>query len=221
MNDTMQSSKGPGGVKMRTRPSRFDGIVSVKRVLGLVLVVLLSAFAVPAYRYLRTVFAWEHVERTTLSVLKSENLSFLVTDRVVSQIVVEISENSPLLGKREGVLIGTVTLYYGVDLQQMDAACLSREGGTIFVKLPEPSELDFTVDPASFKYITKRSGLNVIADYLQNKDMEAELRTSIHAQAVKFMTDEKLLPSRDKIVRRLNDLASPIFLSSGLNIEFR
>lgn len=195
--------------------------VSLKLVLVVALAILISPVVAPAYRFMTTVFAWNHIEKATLSVLKSESLAFLVTDRIVSQIAVEITDSSPLLGKREGILIGTVTLYYGVDLQKLDPSCLSRSGNTLVVTLPEPQELDFSVDPASFKYITKRSGLNVIVDFIMNKDMEQELRQGIHPHALAFMTDKKLIPKRDKIVKQLNDLAVPFFREMGTAIEFR
>jgi hypothetical protein len=195
--------------------------ISFKLVLVVALAIAISPLVVSAYRTMRTIFAWERIEKATLSVLRSENLVFLVTDKIVSQIAVDIRDSSLLLGKREGVLISTVTMYYGVDLKQLDESCFSRIGNTLVVKLPDPRELDFTVDLGSLKYLTKRSGLNVIADFLCNKDLDEELRQGIHNHAATFMTDKKLLPTRDKIVKQLNAFAAPLFQEKGVTIEFR
>lgn len=48
----------------------------------------------------RTALTWTRVEAQTLTILRSEALTFLVTDRVVSQIVVESSEYNVILGRR-------------------------------------------------------------------------------------------------------------------------
>ena len=210
--------KTPGCAKRGCRTPR---LISIRLLAVVMLAVILSPVVRPTYQFLKTVLAWEKVERATLSVLKSEDLVFLVTDKVVSQMAVEITDGSPLLGKREGILIGTVTMYYGVDLQKLDESCLFREGVKVVVVLPDPQELDFAVDPASFKYITKRSGLNVIADFLLDKDMEAELRRGLHDHATMFMKEHRLVPTRQKIVKQLNELAVPVFQNAGVLVEFR
>ncbi len=202
-------------VRLLSRP------VSLKFAMLAVLVALVAPAAIPIYRILRTVFDWEHVEKATLAILKGENLAFLVTDRLVSQIVVEVSDSSALLGKREGILIGTVTLYYGINAQALDSSCLSRVGKRMIVRLPEPRELDFAVDPSSFRYITKRSGWNVVVDYVRNRDIEAELRQDIHRHALAFFSEKKMIPTRAKIVAQLNDLAAPFSKELGVPIEFR
>jgi hypothetical protein len=195
--------------------------ISMRLVLVIALATLLSFIVIPASRFLKTLFAWERLETATLTVLKSENLAFLVTDRIVTQIAVEITDNSPLLGKREGILISTVTLYYGVDLQALDKTCISRNGNTLVVTVPDPRELDFSVDPASIRYITKRSGLNVIVDTILNKDMEKELRVGLHDQALAFMADRNLIPTRAKIVSQLNELALPFSQMIGVTLTFK
>lgn len=195
--------------------------VSLKVALLAILASLLLPALIPMARFLRNVFAWEHVEKATLTILKGENLAFLVTDRLTSQIVVEVSDSSPLLGRREGILIGTVTLYYGINAQELDSSYLSRVGGRMIVRIPEPRELDFAVDPSSFRYITKRSGWNVVVDYVQNRDIEAELRQDIHRHALSFFTEKKLIPTRAKIVAQLNDLAAPFSKELGVPIEFQ
>jgi hypothetical protein len=91
----------------------------------------------------------------------------------------------------------------------------------MIVRLPEPRELDFALDPASFRYITKRSGWNVVVDYVRNRDLEAELRRDIHRHALAFFAQKQLLPTRAKIVHQLNELATPLSRELGVPIEFR
>lgn len=217
--DTLETPDTAQNKKPKVTPMKK--LFSFKVVLVFVFAILLSPFVMPTYRFFRAAFAWEQIEKATLSVLKSDNLSFLVTDRIVSQIAVEISNNSPLLGKREGILIATVTMYYGVDLQQLDNSSLSREENTLVITIPQPSELDFSVDLNSIKYITKRSGLNTLADFFSSNDMKEELRQGIHQQALTFMTEQKMIPTRSKIVTQLTELARPFSTELGVEIEFR
>ena len=195
--------------------------VSIKFVLLVLLGCLLWPIVAPVFRFTRALFDWEHAERATLAILKSENLAFLVTDRKTSQIEVEINDSSPLLGRREGHLIGPVTLYYGIDVQALDNSCLSHVGGRMIVRLPEPRELDFAMDPGSFRYVTKRSGWNVVRDYVLNKNIETELRQQVHQQALTFFTEKQLLPTRAKLVNQLNNLAAPFSKEIGVPVEFR
>ena len=83
---------------------------------------------------------WTRVAAQTLTVLKSEPLLFLVTDRLVTQIVVSSREYNLLLGQREGYLIATVRLYYGVDLAGLTPANLRRAGGRMVVTIPVQEE---------------------------------------------------------------------------------
>ena len=193
------------------------------RLLFAIVFVLLLAFAwSQGKQAVRRFFAGNSAEQATLSLLRSEELSFLVTDRLVSQIAVQISDSSPLLGQREGLLIATVRMYYGLDLRKLHAASITREAhDKLVVRLPDPEMLDFSVDPASFQYITKRSGLNVIHDYVMNQDIEAELRMKLQPYAARFFADQRMLPTRAKIVQRLQHYCAPLAHELGVQIELR
>lgn len=184
--------------------------------IGIVLFPLFHA----AYKTVSNVFAYERIEKSILTLLKSENLSFLVTNKLTTQVVVEITDNSPILGKREGILIGTVSMYYGMDLKEIEPYSVKRDNNVLAIKLPSPKELDFSVDPASFKYITKRSGLNVIADYVMSKDIESELRTSMKKNAEKFFTEHNMFPTRKSIINQLNNYFGPFAAQFEMEIKF-
>ena len=153
--------------------------------------------------------------------LSPEVFRLLVTDRKTSQIEVEINDSSPLLGRREGHLIGSVTLYYGIDVQALDSSCLSHVGNRLIVRLPEPRELDFAMDPGSFRYVTKRSGWNVVRDFVLNQNLETELRQQVHRQALTFFKEKQLIPTRAKIVNQLNNLAAAFSKEIGVPVEFQ
>lgn len=189
-------------------------------ILLIIIGIILFPLFQTAYRTIRNVFTYEHIEKSVLTLLKSESLGFLVTNKLTTQIFVEISDNSPILGQREGILIGTVSMYYGVNLKEIDSSKVQVRNNLLTIKLPDPKELDFSVDPASFKYITKRSGLNVIADYVMNKNIETELRASMKKNAEKFFIDHNMFPTRESIITQLNNYFEPFTKEFGMEIKF-
>ncbi len=168
----------------------------------------------------RALMSWEKAREATLTLLRSENLLFLVTDKLTTQIVVHASENNPLMGKREGFLVATVTLYYGMDLSSLTEESIVKDGTRLLVAMPDPVKLDFSIDPASLRTWTVRSGLNVIADFVMSKNIEQELRGHIESSAIKFYTEHGLLPSRESIISKLNALTPGFREHVGLEVVF-
>lgn len=161
------------------------------------------------------------IERSTLEVLKQEQLAFLVTDRITSQIVVEVRESNVLLGKKEGYLIAKAKLYYGIDLNKLQKENLVWEEETLVVRLPEPEELDFAVDLESMRYISKRSALMVLADLVKNEDHKEQLRKQFKETALEYMRQEQLIPDKQDIIRRLSSLEVLFSRYPGMRVEFR
>ena len=149
--------------------------------------------------------------------LKSEPVMFMVTDRLITQVVVSSEESNLLLGQREGHLVATVRVHYGVDLAGLTPADLHREAGRVVVAIPEPRQLDFAVDVGSLKFLSKRNVTVAIADWLQGRDLEADLRARLQVDALEFMAAQQLMPTRADIVARLNEWAPA--LSSALGVE--
>ncbi|MDX9982351.1 MAG: DUF4230 domain-containing protein [Lentisphaeria bacterium] len=160
-------------------------------------------------------------EARALDILRREELRFLVTDRVAAQVVAEASENSPVLGRREGYLVARAAMHYGVDLAKLTEGDVAREGGAVVVTIPEPEELDFAVDLDSLRYLARRSGLQVAADWALARDQEAELRSILGRAARDHMRAEGLLPTREDIVARLNAAAEAIGRSLDARLVFR
>ncbi|MEE9211447.1 MAG: DUF4230 domain-containing protein [Phycisphaeraceae bacterium] len=158
--------------------------------------------------------------RFTLQMLDREELLFLVTDRVVTQVVVEHNEHSLLLGPKQGHLIATVSLLYGIDLKHLTDADIEQDGQTVWVTVPQPELIEFAADP-QMQFISKRTGLVFLADWLTGKDLEDELRGKIKDQAVRFVNDHHLGPDPGVILARLNRFGPTLAAGTGLHLRFR
>ena len=176
--------------------------------------------ALPFLKSLRALFEWERVEKQTLTLLQSEAMVFLVTDRIASQIVVSVSESNILLGQREGYLIGTARLYYGIDMKELTGHSISLRENQIVVTLPPAKELDFAVDLESLQFISKMSGTVALVDWLQGKDMYAELRAQFKPKAIAFMKQSSMIPDRQRLLARLNSMSSVLTENLGLKVNF-
>jgi hypothetical protein len=174
--------------------------------------------ALPFLKSLRALFEWERVEKQTLTLLQSEAMVFLVTDRIVSQIVVSVSENNVLLGQREGYLIGTARLYYGIDMKDLTKDSITLRNNQIVVTLPPTKELDFAVDLESLHFISKMSGTVALVDWLKGKDMYAELRAQFKPKALEFMKQNGMIPDRQRILARLNSMSALLTEHIGLKV---
>ena len=192
----------------------------------LIVVIALCIGAAAAYiglpflKSLRAVFEWERVEKQTLTILQSEAMAFLVTDRIASQIVVSVSENNILLGQREGYLIGTARLYYGIDMKELTKDSITLRNNQIFVTLPPTKELDFAVDLESLHFISKMSGTVALVDWLKGKDMYAELRAQFKPKALEFMKQNGMIPDRQRILARLTSMSSVFTENLSLKVTF-
>jgi len=198
---------------------------TLKTALIVVIALCLGAAAtyigLPVLKSLRAVFEWERVEKQTLTLLQSEAMAFLVTDRIASQIVVSVSESNILLGQREGYLIGTASLYYGMDMKELTKDSIQLRDHQILVTLPPAKELDFAVDLESLQFISKVSGTVALVDWLKGKDMHAELRAQFKPKAIEYMKKNGMIPDRQKILSRLNSMSALLTEQIGLKVTFQ
>jgi hypothetical protein len=187
----------------------------------LLVAILLVVIGPQVHAVAKGLFALRHVRTRAIEILQREQLRFLVTDRVVAQVVVESDGNSPALGRREGYLIAKVALYFGVDFGKLPKENVVRDGMRVVVTIPEPEELDFSVDLDSIRYLTKRSGLQAATDWLLDRDQKAELRAQLKTAAHSYLRAEELLPTREDIVARLNEFRDVVGGSLGVEVSFR
>jgi hypothetical protein len=179
--------------------------------LALLLVAALGVLSLlERFGLIEGLFAPVRNERSVMQILKSEEMGFLVTQRVTTLVLVELDENSLLLGNREGILIATVRYYFGMDLEKLTEDSLVRSGDTLVVSMPDPEILDLSPDLATLRLWDKRSGLVVLGDLLTGYDQDMELLGMLDSSARAYADSEQLVPARDAVIQRLNRMA-PLF----------
>ncbi len=165
---------------------------------------------------------WKQIETSTMQILGREELMFLVTDRVVTRVDVVAREGSMLLGWHESVLVGTVEFLCGVDLSTLEPQDVSREADVLIVRVPEPQILNVSVDLETLTLFDKKSGLIAVKEYLQKRDVRAELQRRLETRAREFAIEEGLVPDRRALLDRLNKVAAPLVSAHvGVAVEFR
>jgi len=157
-------------------------------------------------------------QQATLSVLRSQELMFMVSRRTASQIVVEHEESS-WLGEWRGVLWGVVRLHFGVDLTKIKAKNIRREGDVSVVTLPEPEILDFAVEPGSIGFMSKSTAVAKVEDLLHNGQRRL-LENRLQQCAMDFARQRDMLPSRAELVEQLNDAVSLLASEGGVRLRF-
>ena len=157
-------------------------------------------------------------EHISLTVLRSQELEFLVTRRASLQVVVE-HEESDWSGQWHGVLWATVEIYFGVDLAKVKAEDIRHEGDVTIVTLPEPEVLSFAVEPGSVRCLSKSTAVPKVSDLLSNGHrqlLEGRLRES----ALEFARQQQMLPSRAELVARLNSAVAVLASKGGVRLRF-
>jgi len=206
------------------RPSLVRSLLRLSRspvALLLAGAVIFALVALPAYNRVAGLFGTTRDRRAVLEIIRSEKLMFLVTSRIVTQLVVESTENNLLLGTREGFLIGKVSIYYGIDLTALPESAVGREGAAIVVTVPEPKILDFATDLESIRFISKESGLQRIWGLVAGRDTRAELEKIFQAEAERFVKDNSMVPDRAELLDRLRSYAPTLAGRVGMEVEFR
>lgn len=170
---------------------------------------------------LRGVFGFSRSATSILQVLKSESIMFLATDRITTYIYTDITENSLLLGNREGLLIMKVSYIFGLDLSVLTPDSLVQDSGALTVNLPDVELLEMSPDLASAELYTKTSGLVWLYDQMSGYDMHKVLLAQMDSVAIQFVASEGLLPDRSSIISRLNGFAPVLSEYAGMEVIFR
>jgi hypothetical protein len=158
-------------------------------------------------------------DQATLSLLRSEAMSFLVTRRTVTQIVVEHNE-SDWTGQWQGVLWATVSWRWGVDMSKLSEKDIRRTGEVIYCRLPEPELLDYGIVPGSENFMSKSTAFPKMQEFFQTGQQQHKLQETIPAAAMRFAKDQNLCPSRLEMVRQLNDTTAAIKQATNLDLRF-
>ena len=200
---------------------RFQDLPGVKMINGLLWMVILAGVAFWVVVNALGLSLRETVvdERTTLSILRSRPMLFLVTRQIRTQIVIDHSESN-WVGQWCGVLWGTVTISHGVDVHEIKDENLRREGEVVFVRIPEPRLLSFAVEPGSIGFLSKATAAPRLRDLLDGGGHRRQLEKRLHDQAMSFAREHDMLPDRTQIVEQLNDAAADLAKTVGIRLRF-
>jgi len=158
-------------------------------------------------------------DRLTISLLKTEALSFLVTRRTTTQLVVEHSESS-LFGGWDGVYWVTVRWNWGVDMSKLQDKDFRREGEVIVCHLPEPELLEFNPMYDTEGFYSKSTVLPKLKEMFNGGRQKAQLRDLLLQKAMKFAQQEHLCPTRAQIAEQLGKSGAMIKRATGTEIRF-
>jgi hypothetical protein len=158
--------------------------------------------------------------RAAVELLQREPLSFLITERVVTQVVTEANNGNALLGYGNGLLVGKVELLFGLDLSELDLSQATVENDTIHITVPQPKLLRYVPDLDSLRYIEKKSALLVIIDRARGKNLYQACLDRLEASAAEFAINNNLTPTRADLIDRLNNYAPVLTARVGANVVF-
>lgn len=168
-------------------------------------------------------FALSQTERAirqiVISILRNASCLFLTTSRVEQLCVTHVDDSSWLWGTRQGMSRLDVRTYLGVDLQKLKSDAVRLDGQRITVHLPEPEVLDVVPDLASWKYVSKASGLQHLRDAVRGRSVRDELMALVQ-EALPRYRNATLYTDRATIADRLNRESTNLFGPTGLTVNF-
>lgn len=164
-----------------------------------------------------------HTERITrqivLRILRNIPTLFLVTTRCDQLSVTHIEDSSWLWGTRQGMSRLDVRTHLGVDLAKIKPDSIKVNGQQVSVRLPEPEVLDVVPDLASWKYVSKASGLQHIRDTVRGRSVRNELMALVQESLPRYR-NVTLYTDRAVIADHLNREVTNLFGPTGLTVHF-
>jgi hypothetical protein len=154
-----------------------------------------------------------------LTILKSENLDFLVRRRQVTQVVLIRTAGSSLWDwvpyvasvrealKDEGVLTANVRIYYGFDMKKLTGSPKADGKEGIMVTLPEPEVLDFAVDLDSIKFQSLKTGvITRLVGLFRDKTLKDELQQGVKPAVDEFVSTPGTMPTKSELLQEMGGL---------------
>lgn len=157
--------------------------------------------------------------KVAVSLLKSELMSFLVTRRTTTQVVVEHQE-SDWAGEWRGVLWVKASWRWGMDLGKLRPQDISQCGDAWVVRLPEPEMLDFAIVPSSTGWMTKATAVPKALDFLRGGSHRQVLEAQVSQQAMWMAAEAGMLPTRSEMIAQLNEASGLILQGTGTKVVF-
>lgn len=168
-----------------------------------------------------------------LTILKSENLDFLVRRRQVTQVLLIRTADSswwdwvPYVGtireklKEDGVLTANVRVYYGFDLNKLTEASYADGKEGITITLPEPEVLDFAVDLDSLKFRALKTGIITrIGNVFRDETLKDKLQKDVKSAVEEFVSTPGTMPSKSEMLKEMGGLEKILSDAYKVNLTF-
>lgn len=159
------------------------------------------------------------IRSVTISLLQQIPRSCLVMETAEELTVANIDGGGLLLGPRAGMATAVRRTHWGLELSDIQLKDVVVSGREVRVKLPDPTIFDTTVDMASFRFLTRRSGFQALADTFFGRSLMREL-AAIACQPPPKYAPEQIQIRRAEFIRRLNAQAAGLFEAKDLRIQF-
>ena len=172
--------------------------------------IILGAFGALAYN---TVFGPPAFSGAA-QLLRSETVAKLTTQRIVTNAIVTRDDSERFFGEDQTLAYGTVTLSYGVDLEQAKLIRNESAPGGFDVKLPQLQLLSAELDENTVVVDRDATGLSRLLTS-SNSEVESQIRTALKSEADKFIRTNGGLPSQDEMEQWVKNL----LLDIGYNHE--
>ncbi len=159
------------------------------------------------------------IRSVTVSLLQQIPRSYLVMETAEELTLAHIDGGGMLLGPRSGMAAAVRRTHWGLELSGIQLKDVVVSGREVRVKLPDPTVFDTAVDLASFRFLTRRSGLQAITDAVLGRSLFREL-AEIACQTPPKYTSEQIHARRSDFILRLNTQTAAMFESKDLHVKF-
>lgn len=148
-----------------------------------------------------------------VELLRSESLRQLVTERIVTQVVVQDDFGDLVLGADNVFAFGTVSLLVGVDLKKMVVVKGLNDAPFLFITLPKAEVISTELDEDSVFFVRKASALQRLRD-IDGTEQHKQIRVRLKESAHQFLMDKGLMPSRNELEKRVLEMLTDAGLST-------
>lgn len=168
-----------------------------------------------------------------LTILKSENLDFLVRRRQLTQVVIIRTASTsvwdwvPYVGdvreslKDDGVLTANVKIYYGFNMDKLTTAPIIENSKEIQLLLPDPEVLDFAVDLDSVKFRSLKTGIitRFKNGFFNNENLKDKLQKQIKTAVEEFVSTPGGMPTKAELIKEMGGFER--IFNSAYNVQLK
>ena len=155
----------------------------------------------------------------TVSILQQIPRAWLILQTYEELTVATIDGGNLLFGPRSGMASAVRRSHWGLNLELIVGEDIVVSGHEVRIKLPDPVVFDTMVDMASFKFLTRRSGFQALADAVFGRSLMREL-ADIACRTPHTPSPEQIQARRADFIRRLNEQAASLFEAKDLHVKF-